>query len=78
MARFKNLGKVRDCQQRRTLRRVDDMQRRAKVASARVLIYEKNYAVDSQAVEGLLKTQSLVPTTVRHTFCSFTHSDFLA
>jgi hypothetical protein len=44
---------------------MDDARRRSTVASARELIYEKNYAVDSQAVEKLLKAQSLVPTSVR-------------
>jgi hypothetical protein len=63
--RLQNLGKARDRQQRLTLRRRDDAQRRSAVASARKLIYEKNYAVDSQGVERLLKAQSLVPTYVR-------------
>jgi hypothetical protein len=32
--------------------------------TAREIIYEKDYAVDSQAVENLLKEESLVPTIV--------------
>jgi hypothetical protein len=54
----------RDMQQRETLSRVDDEAKRSKVAAARRIIYEANYAVDSDAVEALLKEQSLVPTTV--------------
>lgn len=32
--------------------------------SAQRLIYEKNYALDGRAVNGLLQAQSLVPTQV--------------
>jgi hypothetical protein len=64
MSRFQNLGMVRDMQQRETLSRVDDEAKKSKVASARKIIYEKNYAVDSTAVEAHLKEQSLVPTAV--------------
>lgn len=63
-ARIHNLGMTRDRQQRKTLRRVDSVDRRAKVATARSLIYENNYAVDSAGVERLLKEESLVPTAV--------------
>jgi hypothetical protein len=51
--------------QRKTLARVDDLSRRNRVASAREVIYEKNYAVDSKPMEDLLKVDSLVPTAVR-------------
>ena len=44
--------------------RVDDNQRQSKITSARNLIYEKNYAVDSAAIQRLLKEKSLVPTVV--------------
>jgi hypothetical protein len=64
MSRFQNLGMVRDMRQRETLSRVDDEAKKSKVASARKIIYEKNYAVDSTAVEVHLKEQSLVPTAV--------------
>jgi hypothetical protein len=50
--------------QRETLARVDDLDCRHRVAVARDLIYEKNYAVDSAAVKRLLKEDSLVPTAV--------------
>jgi len=58
------MGKHRDMAQRETLARVDDLSRRNRVASAREVIYEKNYAVDSKAMEDLLKVDSLVPTAV--------------
>ena len=48
-----------------TLARVDDLSHRNRVASAREIIYEKKYAVDSKAVENILQVDSLVPTTVR-------------
>lgn len=51
--------------------RIDDLIRQRKVTKARKLIYGKsgvkknaNFAVDSAAVERLLKEQSLVPTDV--------------
>lgn len=50
--------------QRQTLSRVDDTARRRKVETARDIIYKKNYAVDNDAVETILKEQSLVPTSV--------------
>jgi hypothetical protein len=62
--RVHNIGMVRDMNQRTTLRRIDDAQRRAKVNSARHLIYEKNHHVDSAAVERLLQETSLVPSMV--------------
>jgi hypothetical protein len=57
----------RDMQQRVALRRIDDGIRQNKVSSAREIIYEKNYAVDTEHVEMLLKAQSLVPTAVNVT-----------
>ena len=57
----------RDMQQRVSLRRIDDEIRQNKVSSAREIIYEKNYAVDTEHVEMLLKAQSLVPTAVNVT-----------
>jgi hypothetical protein len=58
------MGMVQDLKQRETLARVDDDSRQHKVNSARNIIYNKNYAVDSDSVEKLLKEQSLVPTSV--------------
>jgi len=67
MSRIQNLGMKRDMQQRVALRRIDDGIRQNKVSSAREIIYEKNYAVDTEHVEMLLKAQSLVPTAVNVT-----------
>jgi hypothetical protein len=58
------MGKRRDIAQRVTLARTDDVDRRHRVATARDLIYEKNYAVDSAAVKRLLEKGSFVPTVV--------------
>lgn len=55
---------IRDMQQRETLRRTDDEVKMSILDKAREYIYEKNYAVDSEVVEDLLKEQSLVPTVV--------------
>lgn len=60
-----SLGMTRDMSKRLSLARVDDNQRRGSVSTARKLIYERNYAVDSVPIENILKEQSLVPTTVR-------------
>ena len=62
--RVHNLGMVRDMTQRRTLARVDDNHRRGKVLAARRVIYEKNYQVNSAAVEAILQKESWVPTVV--------------
>jgi hypothetical protein len=50
--------------QRETLARVDDHDTRRRINTARDIIYKKNYAVDSDPVESLLKERSLVPTPV--------------
>jgi hypothetical protein len=55
---------ARDMAQCVTLARVDDNQRRFRVAAARRLIYEKNLQVNSAAVENLLRKTSLVPNVV--------------
>ena len=55
---------VLDMKQRKTLARVDDETRRHKIDTAREIIYKKNYAVDSKAVQTILREQSLVPTSV--------------
>ena len=64
------MGKPRDMAQRKTLARIDDVDRRHRIASAHDLIYEKNYAVDSAAIKRLLQKDSLVPAVV------WTHSSF--
>lgn len=65
--RIHNLGKFRDRQQRSTLQRVADKNLKSQISTARELIYssKKNHAVNSEAVENLLKPHSLVPTSVR-------------
>jgi hypothetical protein len=60
-----------DMTRRISLARTDDLGRRGKVSTARKLIYEKNYAVDSAAVERLLKPQSLVPASVSIHSCHY-------
>jgi hypothetical protein len=63
------MGKPLDMKQRRTLARVDDDARKRKVDIVRELIYQKNYVVNSKAVEFFLKDQSLVPTIVSSYIC---------
>lgn len=50
--------------QRKLLARIDDEIKQGKVAEARDHIYRRNYAVDNDGVETLLKYESLVPTDV--------------
>ena len=50
--------------QRNVLARHDTVGRREKVTSARRLIYEQQYVVNTPQVEALLKPESLVPTVV--------------
>jgi hypothetical protein len=58
------MGMVRDMRQWITLARVDDDVQRRRVEAAHDIIYRKNYAVDSAAVEALLKEELLVPSNV--------------
>ncbi|KIK34655.1 hypothetical protein CY34DRAFT_97579 [Suillus luteus UH-Slu-Lm8-n1] len=60
--RLHHLGMVRDRQQRATLA-CSDTSRSPLVATARSLIYEKHYGIDSMAVETILKADSWVPTS---------------
>ena len=60
-----HFGTEGDFQQRELLARRDSRERRNKVVTARWLIYEQNYVVDTPQVEALLKEESLVPTKVR-------------
>jgi hypothetical protein len=59
MDRIQNLGMPRDRQQRLTLKRVDNDQRRFGIANARRLIYELNYAVDSKSLAGFSQCRIL-------------------
>jgi hypothetical protein len=58
------MGMVRDQKRRMAQVRVDDDIRRSKVTSARKIIHQKCYAVNSRAVETLLQPESGVPTKV--------------
>lgn len=60
-----NVGMAQDRTRRVSLARVDNNERRSKVIAARRLIYSSNYAVDSAAIQHLLKPKSWTPTTVR-------------
>ena len=61
------MGMVRDMRQQVTLARIDDNATRNKVKTARDIIYKKNYAVDNDTVEAMLKEESLVPSYVSST-----------
>jgi hypothetical protein len=62
MDRVIYMGRTRDMTQRESLARVDTLNRRSRIAAARYHIYEKEYAVNSAAVEKLLGDDSLVPS----------------
>lgn len=64
LAEVDKMGTALDMRRRKTLARMDDEIKRFKVATARVHIYERNVAVDNDAVENLLAGESLVPTNV--------------
>jgi hypothetical protein len=55
---------TRDTSQRKTLARIDDLNRRGLVIAARRVIYEKHYQVNSAAVEAMLRKASWVPNAV--------------
>ena len=55
---------ARDMSRRVTLARKDNLERQGKVFAARRLIYEKNFLVNSSAVEALLWDESWVPMSV--------------
>ncbi|KAL6303260.1 hypothetical protein BKA93DRAFT_735257 [Sparassis latifolia] len=61
-AKIDQLGTAADMRQRETLRRVDDTERRRKVAQARKFVYDLGFAVNSTAVDNLLQSESWVPT----------------
>jgi hypothetical protein len=67
-------------QQRKTLACIDDDSRKQMIDKAREIIYKKNYAVDTDAVEEILKESSLVPNLVSHqdTFHKVASDSFLA
>ena len=70
MSNLSELGSTNDMERRQKLARVDSHANQFNIQTARCIIYEKGYAVTSDAVEALLKNESLVPTAVwdQHTF----------
>ena len=58
------VGTECDKVQRKLFARTNNNVYQEKIREARVLIYEKNWAVESAPVQRLLKPQSLVPTLV--------------
>lgn len=64
MARVHALGTKLDAQRRKNLLRHDDEDRRRKVSRSRTLIFKDGRNVTSEAVEDLLKDESLTPTKV--------------
>lgn len=62
--RAHQLATRRDQRQRKTLARVDNLQYRVKISSAREIIYKNNRAVESVAIQRLLKPLSLTPNEV--------------
>ena len=61
------MGMHQDMKQHVSLAWADDVKRRNLIRAAHEAIYLKNYAVDSDVVEKLLREESLVPTAV-HVF----------
>jgi hypothetical protein len=59
------MGKTADLQTRISQVRIDDKARRAKIAKARRLVYEKGASIDGPTVKKALGLESMVPTTVR-------------
>ena len=58
------MGKVNDTKQRKTLARVDNKAWRDKVQVARKAAYKQLRHLGSVAVDGILKSRSLVPIEV--------------
>jgi hypothetical protein len=50
---------------REALKRVADSRQLSNITSSRSIIYEKGYAVDSQAIDNILKGESWVGNIVR-------------
>ncbi|KIK14486.1 hypothetical protein PISMIDRAFT_17259 [Pisolithus microcarpus 441] len=63
MTEVPDMGTQQDILQQRRLTRLDNSTRQKKVADARHLMYEANYAINTLQVEALLRDESLVPTS---------------
>ena len=59
-----NLGMTQDTKEWNTLSHIDDHVRQNKIKSMQAHIYDSELRITSTSVKGLLKDQSLVPTTV--------------
>ena len=64
MEKLQNVATGNDMLERDLLSPHNTTDRRAKIVSARGLIYEGQYVVNTPQVEALLKPESLVPTIV--------------
>ena len=64
------MGLKEDLPRRKKLR-TDDLDRRNKIEESLKIIYNKGLAVDSMAVENLLREQSWVPTAVSRLLAIF-------
>lgn len=58
------MGMVLDMKQRKSHAHLDDKSLWCKIEAAHRIIYDKNYAVNTQAVNAMLQEQSLTPTLV--------------
>jgi hypothetical protein len=63
-SQLQNLGTKTDASRRVSLARVDDARHRSNIMSARSIIYDKGYAVNSVAVDTLLKEESWAANSV--------------
>ena len=62
--KLQDVATENDMLQRTILARRDTEERRERISSARQLIYQDRYVIDTPRVENLLKPESLVPTIV--------------
>ena len=69
------MGTTTDLQNRITLQHIDNGARRAKIAKARKLVYEKGASAKGTTVGTTLGPESVVPTTVRVSPSSFVALD---
>jgi hypothetical protein len=58
------IGTKTDTKQRIRLARADSVQRRAKIESARKLLFDSGLSITNERIEYLLRPTSLVPTRV--------------
>jgi hypothetical protein len=73
MKQVPDMGTKFDARRREKLIRKDDEDRHYKVGLARRFIYEQGRNINSEAVEKVLKPQSLTPTRVSHIIFNNVH-----